>query len=86
MRIYFEIFPNQKIKPFNTDFELFDAIRGHWNVETNNYIRDIVLREEQLKTKEPLIAKNIASCRTILLNLLYQLKPKNMKAKLEEFC
>ena len=29
---------NQKINPFNTDFELFDAIRGHWNVETNNYI------------------------------------------------
>lgn len=76
---------NQKIKPFNTDFELFDAIRGHWNVETNNYIRDVVLREDQLKTKEPLIARNIASCRTIMLNLLYQLKPKNMKAKLEEF-
>ena len=45
----------------------------------------VVLREDQLKTKEPLIARNIASCRTVLLNLLYQLKPKNMKAKIEEF-
>ncbi len=27
----------------------------------------------------------LRTCRTVLLNLLYQLKPKKMKAKIEEF-
>ena len=76
---------NQKITITKNDFELFDAIRRHWNVEVNNYIRDVTLKEDQLKTKEPLIARNLAICRTLLLNLLYQLKLKNIKAKLEEF-
>lgn len=31
------------------------------------------------------MARNMAACRTDLPNLLYQLKPKNIKAKLEEF-
>jgi len=76
---------NQKLTETKNDFELFNAIRGHWNVEVNNHIRDVTLKEAQLKTKEPLIARNIATCRTIILNLLYELKPKNIKTKLEEF-
>lgn len=76
---------NQKIKPIKNDFELFNAVREHWNVETNNHIRDVTFKEDNLKTKEPLIARNIATCRTILLNLIYQLNPKNIRAQLEEF-
>jgi len=76
---------NQKLKQGITDDELFHAIREHWNVETNNYIRDVTFREDDLKTKYPTMARNMATCRTGLLNLLYQLKPKNIKAKLEEF-
>ena len=76
---------NQKLKQDESDNELFQAIRGHWNVETNNYIRDVTLKEDNLKTKYPTIARNMATCRTGLLNLMYQLKPKNIKAKLEEF-
>ena len=76
---------NQKIKQGDMDNELCHAIRGHWNVETNNYIRDVTLKEDNLKTKCPIITRNMAICRTGLLNLIYQLKPKNIKAKLEEF-
>jgi len=76
---------NQKINQDTTDNELFHAIRGHWNVETNNHIRDVTFKEDNLKTKYPAMARNMATCRTGLLNLLYQLKPKNIKAKLEEF-
>lgn len=76
---------NQKLKQDTTDNELFHAIRGHWNVETNNHIRDVTFREDNLKTKYPTLARNMATCRTGLLNLLYQLKPPNIKAKLEDF-
>jgi len=76
---------NQKLKQSGIDQELFTAIRGHWNIETNNNIRDVTLREDNFKTKHQKLSRNVASCRTYILNLLYQLKPKNIKAKLEEF-
>lgn len=76
---------NQKLEQHTTDDELFHAIREHWNVETNNHIRDVTFREDDLKTKYQSMARNMATCRTALLNLLYQLKPKNIKAQLEEF-
>lgn len=75
---------NAKIKDKN-DNELFRAVRGHWNVETNNYVRDVTFKEDGLRTKESTISKVMASCRTLTLNLLNKIKPKNMKAKLEEF-
>ena len=75
---------NARIKDEN-DNELFRAVRGHWNVETNNYIRDVTLKEDGLRTKESTISKVMASCRTLTLNLLNKLKLKNRKAKLEEF-
>lgn len=76
---------NQKLDQGSSKQDLFNAVRGHWNVETNNHIRDVTFKEDQLKTKHPAITKNMAICRTVLLNLLYQLKLKNIKAKLEEF-
>ena len=76
---------NQQLKKEITNQELFSAVRGHWNIETNNNIRDVTLREDHLKTKHQPISRNIATCRTCILNLLYKLKPKNIKAKLEEF-
>ena len=71
---------NQKIKQDDGSAqELFSAIRGHWNVETNNYIRDVTFKEDNLKTNCSTIARNMATCRTALLNLLYKLNPKNIK-------
>lgn len=32
--------------------ELFEAIRGHWSVETTNHIRDVSFREDALRTKK----------------------------------
>lgn len=75
---------NAKIKN-GQDHELFKAARGHWNVETNNHIRDVTFREDDLRTKEPAISRAMACCRTFALNLLNKLKPKNMKEKLEYF-
>ena len=68
-----------------SDTELFTAVRGHWSIETSNHIRDVTLKEDRLKTKEPTIAKVMACCRTVVLNLFNKLKLKNRKAKLDEF-
>ena len=46
---------------------------------------DVTFKEDDLRTKEPLIAMSMATCRTVLLNLIYQLNLKNIRAKLEEF-
>jgi predicted transposase YbfD/YdcC len=67
------------------DDELFRAVRGHWSIEVSNHIRDVTFKEDKLKTKEPLISKIIACCRTIVINLLSKLNLKNIKAKLEAF-
>ena len=32
--------------------ELVQAIRGHWQVETNNHIRDVSLREDDMRSKK----------------------------------
>jgi predicted transposase YbfD/YdcC len=32
--------------------EFFTAIRKHWSVEVNNHMRDVTLREDQLRTKK----------------------------------
>ena len=37
--------------------ELAQAIRGHWQVETNNHIRDVSLREDKLRSKKRVYKK-----------------------------
>ncbi len=32
--------------------ELKEAIRKHWQVETNNHIRDVTLKEDRLRSKK----------------------------------
>lgn len=34
------------------DRQYFQAIREHWGVETNNHLRDVTLKEDQLRTKK----------------------------------
>lgn len=35
-----------------TAVEYFDAIRNHWSVEVNNHVRDVTLKEDQLRKKK----------------------------------
>ncbi len=64
--------------------ELFDAVRGHWRVESMNWIRDVTFNEDQVRTTDPNTGQILSSLRTMALTLLQSLHPKNMKAKLEE--
>ncbi len=80
---------NQAVK--NTaDVKLAQAIRGHWNVETNNHRRDVTFKEDKQRTLKIGLtarrtAKMLSTCRTLVINLLNRLKPANMVAQLELF-
>lgn len=38
--------------PVHNAQELFAAVRNHWTVETNNYCRDVTLKEDKLRSKK----------------------------------
>ena len=65
--------------------DLCGAIRGHWRVETMHYRRDVVLSEDALRTRKNEVSRLMSSLRTLTMNLLHRLKPKNMAAQLDAF-
>jgi len=65
--------------------ELFDAIRGHWRVESTNYIRDVTFNEDHIRTKHPNQGQILSLLRTVALKCIQQLQPTNVKAMLEKF-
>lgn len=73
---------NGKYKP---EEDYFTAIRDHWSVEVNHNIRDVSLKEDELKTKESDVSRCLASCRTLVIKLLKKTNAKNLIAQLELF-
>ncbi|MBB5284256.1 putative transposase YbfD/YdcC [Rhabdobacter roseus] len=65
--------------------ELFDAIRRHWLLEVTHHYRDVTLAEDDLKTKSQPVSKIMSSLRTLTVNLLKRMKPKNMAAQIDKF-
>lgn len=65
--------------------ELFQAIRGHWGVEADNYIRDVSFQEDNLRTKYGNLAQVLASLRTVAIQLFREAGFVNFKAALETF-
>ncbi|MEW5956276.1 MAG: ISAs1 family transposase [Chloroflexota bacterium] len=68
-----------------TQQELFQAIRGHWGVEANNYIRDVSFQEDKVRTKHGNQAQVLASLRTLAIQLFREAGFVNFKAALETF-
>lgn len=65
--------------------EYFEAIRNHWEVETNHHIRDVTLKEDSLKTKKNEVTRVFSGLRTLAIEILRLLKPKSMIAQIELF-
>jgi len=63
----------------------YDAIRGHWGIETMHHRRDVVLAEDDLQSKFSRLQRTLSVLRTLTLSLLHSLKPKNMAAQLNDF-
>ena len=76
---------NIRCKNEQTAHELFDAVRNHWQVEVNNYIRDKVLKEDKLRTSNSKQARTIACLRTLVTRILDEFKPKNRRSELDYF-
>lgn len=79
---------NQEVSPeqSNVQSELFTAIRRHWGVESENWIRDVTFNEDNVKTKCADQAHVMACLRTFVVKLFRQANLKNFQAALETFC
>lgn len=78
---------NQKVDQVqhSEQSNLFDAIRRHWGVESDNWIRDVTLGEDQVKTKHANQAHVMACLRTLVMHLLRKANSKNFQATIETF-
>jgi len=65
--------------------ELAKAIRCHWGVESNNWIRDVTFNEDHIKTKAGNQAQIMALLRDLALELIRKTSPKNFQAAIENF-
>jgi predicted transposase YbfD/YdcC len=66
--------------------ELFTAIREHWHVESNNYIRDMTFKEDYVKTKNKNQGQILSLVRTVVINIIRKTNPKNFKEVIDSFC
>ena len=65
--------------------ELSGAIRQHWHVESDNWIRDVTFKEDQIKTCSANQAQIMGGLRGLAMRLLRKLNVGNFQAALEEF-
>ena len=65
--------------------ELTQAIRRHWGVESNNWIRDATFHEDKVKTKAGNQAQVMGLLRGLAIELIRKTSPKNFKAAIEKF-
>ena len=62
--------------------ELAGAIRCHWGVESNNWIRDVTFNEDHIKTKAGNQAQIMALLRSLAIELIRKTAPKNFQGAL----
>jgi predicted transposase YbfD/YdcC len=79
---------NQPLSPeqFDVQSELFTAIRRHWGVESENWIRDVTFNEDHVKTRCADQAHVMACLRTFVVQLFRKANLRNFQAAIETFC
>ena len=66
--------------------ELASAVRGHWRVESNNWVRDTALGEDLVRIKAPNQAQVMASLRSVVLAVVRTVSEGNLQAVLDRVC
>jgi len=61
------------------------AIRQHWHIESDNYIRDVSFQEDHVKTKDSNQGYVLASLRTLAIRLFREAHIQNFRAALDDF-
>ena len=64
---------------------LTQAIRCHWGVESNNWIRDVTFNEDRIKTKAGNQSQIMALLRGLVIKLIRKTSPKNFQAAIDNF-
>jgi hypothetical protein len=65
--------------------ELTRAVREHWHVESDNWIREVTLNEDHVKTKAANQAQILGSLRSLAMRLLRRFNVTNFQEALEDF-
>ena len=73
------------ILPDSIGANLFQAIRGHWSVEADNYVRDVTFGEDDIKTPKGKGTRFLTNARTWGIQLARRTGAKNLKAQIEQF-
>ena len=74
-----------KDNDLETFFDLIKAIRGHWGVESNNWILDVTFNEDKVIIKAQNQAHIMGKLRAFALQLLRKAGVKNFQAAIESF-
>ncbi|MCI5146154.1 MAG: hypothetical protein D3923_11650, partial [Candidatus Electrothrix sp. AR3] len=61
------------------------AVRSHWGVEADNYIRDKTFNEDNVKTKYGNQAQIMGRLRGLAMALIRKTKTKNFQAVIDKF-
>jgi predicted transposase YbfD/YdcC len=69
----------------STAQDLTQAIRQHWGVESNNWIRDVTFKEDHIKTKAGNQAQIMGRLRSLAMALIRKSSAKNFQAAIETF-
>lgn len=78
---------NAQVQPGHKSLqtELFAAIRQHWHIESDNYIRDVSFQEDHVKTRDSNQGHVLASLRTLAIRVFREANIQNFRAALDDF-
>jgi hypothetical protein len=71
--------------PHAPTMALTGAIRQHWHVESDHWIREVTLEEDHLKTTSATQAHNMSCLRRVALRVFRRCTVKNFQEALEDF-
>jgi predicted transposase YbfD/YdcC len=77
--------PERASDPQTPAQELTGAIRQHWHVASDNWIRDVTLDEDNIKTNSSNQAQVMSGLRRLAMRLLRRCNVSNFQEALEDF-
>ena len=72
-------------QPETTVEELAQAVRSHWGVESDNWIRDVTFKEDSVKTRWGNQAQVMGRLRGLGMALVRKISPRNFQATIDKF-
>ncbi|QTA88815.1 ISAs1 family transposase [Desulfonema magnum] len=66
-------------------YEFLTAIRGHWGVESDNWIRDVTFQEDKVRAKDKNQAQVMGILRTLAMKIFRAVGISNFQAAIEKF-